>query len=285
MAPGVAEDRVQHVRRSVDHRRLLIESWRRRDVARHREDAFDAIERAELGLEHGQRVERAHLGRFVPFLHRHTTTQYAEARQLAVDARQLPGRSGDAIVNDHRVERVVRRMWSVECEPQLAKAVISTIHRVPETRSHVVRAEPLTAEAFAPFGQLVKEGDMVMELRDGEVFHLNVLHYDRAELRCDHLNRHHRATQALVALAGKPTLLVVAPKELDFSSHDHLPSVRAFLCDGTAGVNLTLGTWHWGPYPILDYVDLVNVQGKNFSTDNEIAYLERDLGVVVDVIL
>lgn len=151
--------------------------------------------------------------------------------------------------------------------------------------SHIVRAEPLTAEAFAPFGQLVKEGDMVMELRDDEVFHLNVLHYDRAELRCDHLNRHHRATQALVALAGKPTLLVVAPKEFDFSTTDHLSSVKAFVCDGSAGVNLGLGTWHWGPYPILDYVDLVNVQGKNFSTDNEIAYLERDLGVVVEVIL
>jgi hypothetical protein len=50
-------------------------------------------------------------------------------------------------------------------------------------------------------------------------------------------------------------------------------------------VNLALGTWHWGPYPILDYVDLVNVQGKNFSTDNEVAYLERDLGVVVEVAL
>jgi ureidoglycolate hydrolase len=156
---------------------------------------------------------------------------------------------------------------------------------VSEPRSYVVRAEPLTAAAFAPFGQLVKEGDMVMELRGEEVFHLNVLHYDRGDLRCDHLNRHHRATQMLVALAGKPTLLVVAPEELDFSTEDHLSSARAFICDGTAGVNLALGTWHWGPYPIHEEVDLVNVQGKNFSTDNEVAYLERDLGVVLEVVL
>ncbi|HEX4820891.1 MAG TPA: ureidoglycolate lyase [Acidimicrobiales bacterium] len=154
-----------------------------------------------------------------------------------------------------------------------------------EPTTYTVRAEPLTATAFAPFGQLVKEGDMVMELRDDEVFHLNVLHYDRSDLRCDHLNRHHRATQMLVALAGKPTLLVVAPKDFDFSTEDHLSSVRAFICDGTAGVNLALGTWHWGPYPIHDEVDLVNVQGKNFSTDNEVAHLERDLGVVVEVVL
>jgi ureidoglycolate lyase len=128
-------------------------------------------------------------------------------------------------------------------------------------------------------------GDAVMELRDGEVFHLNVLHYDRRPLRCDHLNRHHRATQALIALAGKPTLLVVAPAEYDFSHVEHLEQVRAFVCDGSAGVNLSLGTWHWGPYPITDRVDLVNVQGKGFADDNERAHLERDLGVIVEVVL
>jgi ureidoglycolate hydrolase len=151
--------------------------------------------------------------------------------------------------------------------------------------SRMVKAEPLTAAAFAPFGQVIAEGDMVMELRGEEVFHLNVLHYERKPLRCDHLNRHHRATQALVALAGKPTLLVVAAPEYDFSTIDHVDHIRAFLCDGTAGVNLALRTWHWGPYPLMDHVDLVNVQGKFFDTDNEVAYLERDLSVVVEVVL
>ncbi len=148
--------------------------------------------------------------------------------------------------------------------------------------TYTVVAEPLTRKAFEPFGQVIDEGDMQMELRGEEVFHLNVLHYERRPLRCDHLNRHHRATQALVALGGKPTLLVVAPPELDFSTTDHLPSVKAFVCDGSAGVNLALHVWHWGPYPLMEDVDLVNVQGKYFETDNEVAYLEKDLGVVVE---
>ena len=151
--------------------------------------------------------------------------------------------------------------------------------------THTVKAEPLTADAFEPFGQVIASGDMVMELRGDEVFHLNVLHYERRPLRCDHLNRHHRATQALVALAGKPTLVVVAAKEYDFATRADLPQIRAFLSDGSAGINLGLGTWHWGPYPLTDYVDLVNVQGKYFDTDNEVAYLQRDLGVVVEVTL
>lgn len=148
-----------------------------------------------------------------------------------------------------------------------------------------VQAEPLTADAFAPFGQVISTGEMVMELRDDERFHLNVLSYDRHPLVCDHLNRHHRATQALVALAGRPTLVVVAPPELDFSTRDHLSSVRAFVCDGTAGINIALSTWHWGPYPLMDHVDLVNVQGAGFANDNEVAHLERDLGIVVNVSL
>ena len=153
------------------------------------------------------------------------------------------------------------------------------------TESFVVQAEPLTAEEFEPFGQVIATGDMVMELREGEQFTLNVLAYDRHRLVCDHLNRHHRATQALVALAGRPTLVVVAPAALDFSTRDHLASVRAFVCDGTAGINLALSTWHWGPYPLMDHVDLVNVQGAGFLDDNEVAHLERDLGVVVTVVL
>jgi ureidoglycolate lyase len=146
-----------------------------------------------------------------------------------------------------------------------------------------VTAEPLTREAFAPYGQVIDTGDMTMELRGGEQFALNVLSYDRYPLVCDHLNRHHKATQALVALGGKPTLIVVAAKEFDFTTRDHLQHVRAFICDGTAGVNLALSTWHWGPAPLMEHVDLVNVQGAGFLNDNEVAYLERDLNVVVNV--
>ena len=285
MATGIAEDIAQHVRRAIHHRGLLFESRSGGDVASHGEDAHDAIERTELRLQHCQRVQGADLRRLVALLHRDVVPQDAKAGELTIDARQLSRRAGDAVVHHHRVERIVGRMRPVKGEAELLQTGVDTIHRVPEHKPFTVRAEPLTAAAFAPFGQLVKEGDMVMELRGEEVFHLNVLHYERGDLRCDHLNRHHRATQMLVALAGKPTLLVVAPKELDFSTEDHLSSVRAFICDGTAGVNLALGTWHWGPYPIHDEVDLVNVQGKNFSTDNEVAYLARDLGVVVEVVL
>ena len=151
--------------------------------------------------------------------------------------------------------------------------------------TYTVVAEPLTADAFAPFGQVIGQSDCVVELRGGEVFNLDVLSYDRKPIRVDHLNRHHKATQALVALNGKPTVIVVAPSDVDFSSEDHLGALRAFVCDGSAGINLALGTWHEGPFPLTDHVDLVNFQGAHVVDDNEVAYLERDLGVVVTVSL
>ena len=161
---------------------------------------------------------------------------------------------------------------------------------VGTSESHIVRAEPLTASAFALFGQVLgseRDGTATstIELRGSETFALNVLSYERRPLRCDHLNAHHRATQALVALGGKPTVLVVAPAGTVFDSRDALASVRAFVCDGHAAVNLALGTWHWGPYPLSDRVDLLNLQGAGFADDNEVAHLERDLGVVVEIAL
>jgi ureidoglycolate lyase len=155
---------------------------------------------------------------------------------------------------------------------------------------HVVRAEALSAAAFAPFGQVLSSerdgtAESLIELRGGEEFHLNVLSYERRPLLVDHLNAHHKATQALVALGGKPTVLVVAPAGTVFDDVAALAHVRAFVCDGTAAVNLALGTWHWGPYPLSDRVDLLNLQGKGFADDNEVAHLERDLGTLVQIVL
>ena len=152
-----------------------------------------------------------------------------------------------------------------------------------EDKIFTVRAEPLTAFAFEPFGQVVGLADCRMELRDGEEFHLNVLTYGHRPVRVDHLNRHHRATQALVPLNGKPAVIVVASQEATFQKTEDLETLRAFVMDGSSGINLALGVWHEGPFALADRVDLVNVQGRHVEDDNEVAYLERDLGVVVEV--
>jgi ureidoglycolate hydrolase len=151
-----------------------------------------------------------------------------------------------------------------------------------------VTAEPLSAEAWAPFGQIIGgpgEGSdaCALELRQGAEFHLDVLTYRWRPLRCDLLNRHHTATQALIPLGGAPAIVVVAPSHLDFSVSSHLESIRAFTITGQQGINLAIGTWHWGPYPLGAEVHLANVQARDVGRDNEVAYLERDLGTVVEI--
>ena len=152
--------------------------------------------------------------------------------------------------------------------------------------SFTVQAEPLTAESFRPFGQVIGLDDVRIELRGDEEFHLDIISYDRKPIHASALNRHHNATQALVALDAKPTVIIVAPPEADFSSAEQLAGLRAFVCDGSLGINLALGTWHAGPFPLGPHVDLVNVQGRHvLENDVEVANVERDLGVVIDVAL
>jgi ureidoglycolate hydrolase len=157
------------------------------------------------------------------------------------------------------------------------------------TTEHLVEAELLTASAFAPFGDVLaaEPDEAAIAVRDGESWVLNVLSYDHRPLVCDHLNAHHRATQMLLPLRSRTAVLVVAPPTARFGpdSPDGLSTVRAFVLDGRAAVNLAHGTWHWGPYPVGDHVDLLNLQGRGFADDNEVAHLADDLGVVVRVVL
>jgi hypothetical protein len=64
MPAGIAEDLVKDPARSIYHRRLLVETRRRSDIAGHRQNALDAVEGPERDFEHGERVERAHLRGF-----------------------------------------------------------------------------------------------------------------------------------------------------------------------------------------------------------------------------
>ena len=147
----------------------------------------------------------------------------------------------------------------------------------------IVEITPLSRVSFAPFGQVlsVTPDEALIELRESEAWVLNVLSYDSRPLRCDHLNAHRRATQMLLPLAGGRALIMVAASGVSFHDREALGSVKAFVLDGSAAVNLALGTWHWGPYPLDDHVDLLNLQGRGFVDDNEVAHLERDLGVVL----
>jgi ureidoglycolate lyase len=148
-----------------------------------------------------------------------------------------------------------------------------------------IKAEPLTKDAFKPFGQVVGMDDIHMELRDGEQFRLGIIHLRNHGYRITSLNHHRNSTQALVPLANQACVVVVAPPGTTFREASDLKQVRAFLCDGSAGINIGLHTWHQALLPIGPEIKMVNIQGVNSEHDTYNCNFEQDLDAVVEIVL
>ena len=124
------------------------------------------------------------------------------------------------------------------------------------TTIHAVKIEPLTEQAFAPFGQLISAKDRVpdfetksgtrgwaVDFASGRPL-LMLLRTPYQGLRCTKLERHFNVTQTFLPMGGSPAVLAVAAPS---GNGDSLPSpsdVHAFLLDGRAGYMLRRGTWH-----------------------------------------
>lgn len=125
--------------------------------------------------------------------------------------------------------------------------------------SREIRLEPLTREAFAPFGDVVEAGGDGRLINRGTTENYDELAridvalergrprlciYRAAPVRLPHpvrrLERHALGSQCFVPLAGQRFVAVVAPAgdPLDAGA------IRAFLTNGRQGVNYRRGTWH-----------------------------------------
>ncbi|SFH59513.1 ureidoglycolate lyase [Modicisalibacter xianhensis] len=123
-----------------------------------------------------------------------------------------------------------------------------------------LNAQPLTPEAFAPFGD-------VIDTRTSEYFHINAgrtrRYHDLAKVETlgdeahalisifvsqpvevplvlEFLERHPQGSQAFMPLHEERFVIVVAPPGDEIDPQD----VRAFVTDGRQGVNYRAGTWH-----------------------------------------
>lgn len=119
--------------------------------------------------------------------------------------------------------------------------------------------EPLTREAFAPFGDVIElDGARQIPINQGttmryhDLAHIDVadgggrplVNLFRGEPRAlpfevTMLERHPLGSQAFVPLAARPYLIVVAPPGALIPE-----AVRAFVTRGWQGVNYAKGVWH-----------------------------------------
>ncbi len=124
--------------------------------------------------------------------------------------------------------------------------------------SRVIRTEPLTAAAFAPFGDVLEaagEPDKIinqglcgryhdrarLDFGPGGRAGISVFDAEPRELpyTLDLLERHPEGSQSFLPMSAAPFLVVVAP---DAGGHPGTP--RAFLTTPGQGVNYHRGTWH-----------------------------------------
>jgi len=126
-------------------------------------------------------------------------------------------------------------------------------------RVHRIKAEPLTEETFAPFGQVIEVKNREPDWRGGGVSKgwlvdfqadgTTSLHVTRVvyqPLTFKRMERHFTVTQSSIPLYGVPAVVAVAAPT-DPNDPESVPrpeDVHAFLIDGTKGYMLYKGAWH-----------------------------------------
>ena len=127
--------------------------------------------------------------------------------------------------------------------------------------SSQLRLEPLTADAFAPFGTLLDlpagppgrfdHRAVLEDGRGGIGSNIALVRAPAAALpaRIEQLERHPHSSQLFAPLGMAGRFLVVAAP--DAAGAPDLARMRAFLCDGARGVVYAPGVWH---HPLLSLV-------------------------------
>jgi len=156
-----------------------------------------------------------------------------------------------------------------------------------------IKIERLTPEAFAPFGRVltipagVESGALdrpdldvwmgisdLMGLEKQEPV-LTMLKCTRHNLPVNKIERHVTTAEAFIPLEGE-SVMIVAPVS-DPNDPNAMPDesqLRAFILDGSMGVFLPRGSWHWAPFPLRDDATFILLFDKNINDDIEI----RDIG-------
>ena len=133
-----------------------------------------------------------------------------------------------------------------------------------EKQTLVLNVEPLTPEAFAPFGDVIEALDSVnhftINAGNTERYHdlanidvgadgKAIVSIFRGQPRAlpftvVMMERHPKGSQAFIPMSGRPYLVVVADKNTKPEASD----LRCFLAQPSQGVNYAKGVWH---HPLL----------------------------------
>jgi ureidoglycolate hydrolase len=146
---------------------------------------------------------------------------------------------------------------------------------------HLLDVQELTAEAFAPYGQVImplrtggqgaethydpetSESEAQLVVSNG-VPRLWIMHLPHVGLGFSRIARHRRVTQCLGSLGGKDWLIGVAPPgDLGDDARPRLEDIVAFRITGDRIIKLHVATWHAGPHFVHDECRFLNLENRD----------------------
>ncbi|PSB16883.1 Ureidoglycolate hydrolase [filamentous cyanobacterium CCP1] len=156
---------------------------------------------------------------------------------------------------------------------------------------HPLRLQPITPEAFRPYGQVIfatsdgkpySSEDAQLRLEQGIPRFYIMRLYNRGR-QFSHITRHQKCTQCLGPLASQDWFVAVAPP--NGAAQPTLESIVAFRVPGTCFIKLNIGTWHAGPYFDAESVDFYNLELSDTNiTDHDTCNLRKSYGVELELV-
>jgi ureidoglycolate hydrolase len=143
------------------------------------------------------------------------------------------------------------------------------ISKTSTPRVVTIKAEPLTAEAFAPFGKVLDESHFVLASNEFPFF-ANVVTLLPSTADVTYVNRHHDHNQIFASLGGDRMVVIVADPRIAGEGFDPA-QIRAFVSDGATAICFHVDTWHLAPRGVGDRT----ARALNVQATNNYVYTER----------
>ena len=149
-------------------------------------------------------------------------------------------------------------------------------------RTIALTIQPMTREAFAPYGELIDErGPVELDLDSGapSVFTQTV---EARPMEFDFMGRHELTEQVFSPLGTSTSVIAVAPPSRDGSLD--VKRLGAFLIDGSCAFKLHRGTWHTSAFPLAESATFLVLEREGtLERDYDLRDLKTTHGVVVRI--
>lgn len=108
----------------------------------------------------------------------------------------------------------------------------------------------------------------------------------RNDFKSSNIERHLNTSEALIPVRGQSVIIVGLPGEKGSGEIIQKDSLKAFYIDGTKGINLKPGIWHWIPFPLEDEADFLLIFADRTDKDDcEVIDLTEKMGIELKIIL